>query len=126
MEKQKDKRNRLRAAIRKAVSYVTMNADKVTLVMDVLRILTTKSKDEVTQYSISMEYTTEEGKTYKLNLPKSKVKDSSELQNVIASIVTLSASDIGATIEEVIPKEVKTKSNASSKEEKETSNVSTK
>lgn len=114
--KNQDKKSKLRIAIGKAVSFVSNNADKLDLVLDIIRIISTKSPDEVTQYSISMEYTTEEGKTFKLSLPKSKAKDSSELQNVIASIVTLSAEDIGATIEEVIPKESKTK-----KEEKESS-----
>ena len=104
MPKQRDKQFKLRQAIGKAVSFVTNNSEKIELVLDIIRIISTKSKDEVTQYSISMEYTTEEGKTFKLTLPKSKAKDSSELQNVIASIVTLSASDIGATIEEVVSK----------------------
>ena len=100
--KERNKKSKLKLAIGKAISFVTNNADKLDLVLDVIRIISTKSKDEVVQFGISMEYTTEEGKTYKLSLPKSSVKDSSEIQNVIATILTVSANDIGATVTEVL------------------------
>jgi hypothetical protein len=115
------KQSKLKRAIGKAVSFVTNNADKVELVMDILRILTTKSSEEVTQYSISMEYTTEEGKTFKLTLPKSKAKDSSDIQNVIASIIAISANDIGATVEEVEKKVISRKETMDKIQENEAS-----
>lgn len=119
--KHQDKKSKLRLAIGKATSFVTNNSDKIDLVLDIIRIISTKSPEEVTQYSISMEYTTEEGKTFKLTLPKSKAKDSSDIQNVIASIITLSANDIGATVEEVEKKAISRKETMDKISETETS-----
>ena len=99
MSRNKDRK--LKVVIGKVISWVTNNLDKIDTVFDVVKILGTKLESEVTQYSITVEYTTEEGKSYKLKLPTSKAKDSSELQNTIASIIVASASDLGATVEEV-------------------------
>ena len=102
------KNKKLKVVIGKAVSWVSNNLDKIDTVFDVVKILGTKLESEVTQYSITVEYTTEEGKSYKLKLPTSKAKDSSELQNTIASIIVASASDLGATVEEVTKSKSKT------------------
>ena len=93
-------RKLFRRAMSIATSWVSSNIDKIELVMTVLKIITTKSPSEVRQFQITMDYTTEEGKTYKLKLPMTKEGDSSEIQNVIASIVVASADDINAVIEE--------------------------
>lgn len=106
----KDKKQRkLRVTIGRVVGWVSSNLEKIDTVFEVVKILGTKLKSEVTQYSITVDYTTEEGKSYKLKLPTSKASDSSELQNTIASIIVASASDLGATVEEVEvkPKKVK-------------------
>lgn len=97
-------------ALGKVISWVAKNIDKIDTITDVIKILAEDGKEEVVSFKMTAEYTTVEGKTFKMSLPMSKVKDSSDTANTIASLIVASASSLKATVEEVIkelPAEVK-------------------
>lgn len=116
--KTKDVRKKHRNVIGKALSWISKNFDKLDTVFDVLKIISDESEDEVVSFSLSATYTTGSGKTYKMSLPMSKVKDSSDTANTIASIIVASAEDLGATVEEV-KKKVISRKDTMDKENKE-------
>lgn len=119
MAKKQNKKTKLKGAIGKATAWVVKNLDKIDVIFDVLRILGTDSKDEVVQYTIQMNYKTEEGKEYILSLPMSQVKDSSDVQNTLASIIVAAADDINAKVEEI--KQTTTKTSKKKEESKDES-----
>ena len=101
MKKVKLDKKKHRRVLGKAIAWVSKHLDKLDTITDVLRILSTDSSDEVVSFQLESTYTTQAGKTYKMSLPMSKVKDSSDVANTIASIIVASADDLGAKVEEV-------------------------
>jgi hypothetical protein len=89
-----------------AISWVAKNIDKLDTITDVIKILAEDGKEEVVSFKMTAEYTTEEGRTFRMSLPISKVKDSSDAANTIASLIVVSASSLKATVEEIIKDEV--------------------
>ena len=119
MKKAKLDKKKHKKVLGKAIAWVSKHLDKLDTITDVLRILSTDSEDEVVSFKLEATYTTEAGKTYKMSLPMSKVKESSDVANTIASVIVASADDLKATVEEVKTPKVSKSKTTESKEQKE-------